>query len=292
MFDIQLRRGAPLHTERGVEKFHGMELYYRINRKVLLTTPGGAGTMNLEQLTDDELWDRTLNLASSEREISCDLVEHLAEIDRRRLSEGRDCGSLFDYCVHTLGYSEAAAFRRIRAARAIRIHPPIKGLLREGRLTLESVALLHPFLETPDAASLVQEACGLKVWQVQELIAGRKPDAPRRDVIRICAPAESLMPAKFPETEPLSMFAANASPHVPVQPSESARAPAPTPMISSRPPHSVRVAFTADAEFHKLMLRARALLRHKYPDGRLEGVLKDALVALLKKKDRGFGWTK
>jgi len=40
------------------------------------------------------------------------------------------------------------------------------------------------------------------------------------------------------------------------------------------------------------MQRARALLRHKYPDGRLEGVLKDALAALLSKKDRGFGWAR
>ena len=34
----------------------------------------------------------------------------------------------------------------------------------------------------------------------------------------------------------------------------------------------------------------RLFLRHKYPDGRLEGVFKDALLALLKRKDRSFGW--
>ncbi len=52
--------------------------------------------------------------------------------------------------------------------------------------------------------------------------------------------------------------------------------------------HTVRVSFSADEDFYALMQRARTLLRHKYPDGRLEGVLKDALAALLAKRDLGF----
>jgi hypothetical protein len=92
------------------------------------------------------------------------------------------------------------------------------------------------------------------------------------------------MAAPLPVMEPLLTFI----------PNETLSAPTPKPPPATKPPyvqsHSIRVSFSADAEFHKLMLRACALLRHKYPDGRLEGVLKDALVALLKRRDRGFGW--
>ena len=284
----------PHHTRLGADKFHGLELFWGFNRKVLLTTPSHQNVLDITQLTDDELWERTLRMTSAARAATCDLIEHLAEIDRRNLTKKRGHGSLFDYCVHTLGCSEAAAFRRIRAARAIRIFPHIKALLREGQLTLESVALIHPFLETSGAEALVQKARGKKVWQIQELIAGRRPDAPRRDVVRICAPIEAPHVAAPEETGPLLAFAS--APHTsapdlaPAQDVVPTPPAAPAPTRSARPPHSIRVAFTADAEFHKLMLRARALLRHKYPDGRLEGVLKEALVALLKRKDPGFRW--
>ncbi|MDE2143472.1 MAG: hypothetical protein KGJ84_13780 [Elusimicrobia bacterium] len=218
-------------------------------------------------------------------------MEHLAEIDKRDLPSKRMRVSLYEFCVHHLRLSEEAAYRRIRAARAIRKFPPISNLLREGKLTFESVALLHPFLNDPDAAVLVTRCIGLRKWQVQSLLAGRQTEKPRPDVIRVCGPVLDQKKARTMDDSP-SFFSTSAG----AAPAPSAAPLSPTPASSSPNtaprPHSIRVSFSADAEFHRLMLRARALLRHKYPDGRLEGVLKDALVALLKRKDRGFGWTK
>ena len=48
--------------------------------------------------------------------------------------------------------------------------------------------------------------------------------------------------------------------------------------------HAVRIAFTADESFFRLMKEAQAAMRHKYPNGRLDGVFRDALEALLRKK--------
>jgi hypothetical protein len=242
---------------------------------------------DISSLTDDELWDRMKSLSRAERSALSDFVEHLAEIDERKLHSERGFGSLFEYCVHCLGCSEAAAYRRIRGARAIRLYPAIRPMLRDGRLTLESVVLLHPFLEDSDAAALVQKACGLRNYQVQTLIAGRQPDAPRRDVIRFCSPAQPLNATVTRPEDSLLAFVESASAPTPSKPPVPQ---APQSEPQPRPSHSVRIAFTADAEFHQLMLRARALLRHKYPDGRLEGVLKDALVSLLKRRDRSFRW--
>jgi hypothetical protein len=253
---------------------------------------------DIARLTDDELWERTRRLAQAARGALCDLIEHLAEIDRRNLSVKRGRGSLFEYCMYSLGFSEGAAYRRIRAARAIRTHPPIRTLLREGRLTLETVALIHPFLEEKDAASLVERACGRSMRQVQSLIAGRNQSVPGRDIIREWGPVKEPPP---PVAEaPLLEFATTAAPNPeppsavvsPTPPAEPRNTSTPIAPSASKstPPRHFRFAFTADAEFHQMLLRARSLLRHKYPNGRLEGVLKDALVALLKRKDRSFRW--
>jgi hypothetical protein len=239
--------------------------------------------MDIASLTDDELWDRTRDLARDERAALCEVVAHLAELDRRGLHRDRGFSSLFEYCVGVLRCSEAAAYRRIRAARAVRTHPSILDLLRSGRLHLEAVALLHPFLQDPDAEELVAKAAGLRTWEVQALVAPRRREEPRRDVIRFCPPsAKAVEPL---EREPLFAAAveACARPERP-PPATSPRAePAASRAPAPRP--AVRVSFTADDEFYSMLLRARALLRHKYPDGRLEGVLKDALSALLKRKD-------
>lgn len=247
--------------------------------------------VDISRLSDDELWHRTKALARSERTTTLDLVEHLAEIDERGLPERRESISLYEFCVHHLRLSEEAAYRRIRAARAIKKFPPVLHLLRDGKLTVENVALLNPFLGDADAAALVTSCVGMSKWQVQAILANRQTEKPRRDVIRYCGAV--VAPAKPTADEPslLAPIATNAVAAAPLVPSPPEQ-PAPVPAVrpASPRPRSIRVTFSADDEFYKLLLRARALLRHKYPDGRLEGVLKDALLTLLKRKDRGFGW--
>lgn len=224
--------------------------------------------------------------------MTADLIEHIGEVDKRGLYKDHDYLSMFEYCVHHLRCSEAAAYRRIRAARAIRRFESIGALLRDGRLTLEGIALLHPHLDAPDAEELIQKAAGLRTWQVQALVANRQVETVRRDVIRYGGPPPAAAASEAGPTDPL--FAATAVPLT--TPTESrltvAGLPTPAPMTtpSATTPRSIRVSFSAGAEFHKLLRRAQSLLRHKYPDGRLEGVLQDALTALLREKDLGFHW--
>ena len=51
------------------------------------------------------------------------------------------------------------------------------------------------------------------------------------------------------------------------------------------PPPQHRFHFTADAELLQMVDRLRGLLRHKIPDGRLEGIFKEAAKTLLAKID-------
>lgn len=234
--------------------------------------------VDILKLTNEELVRRTEELASDLRVKTCELVESLCEMDRRKLYQDFQCVSLFEYCVTRLRMSEAAAYRRIRAARAFQSYPPVKPLLREGKLSLESLALLHPYLNDADAGKLVEAASGMRVWEVERLIAGRRTEEPRRDVVRFIAPAPAAAPIRREEPlfePPAAVPPAAAPPVVPSAP------PNPSPMPARR---SVRIGFTTDEAFFKLLKEAQAAMRHKYPDGRLDGVFRDALEALLRRK--------
>lgn len=227
------------------------------------------------------MWSKTAALAADERAATADLIEHLAAVDERRLWSKKDFISLFEYCVHGLRFSEGAAFKRIRAARAQRIYPPIIERLREGRLSLDAVVILHPYLHDADAAALIMKACGLTTRQLERLLAERKTAPLTRDVVRFVGSAAPQPPS----SKDRSLFDAPEQ----VQPVS----PVPTPISfgSSEPPsRRVRLAFTADEDFYVLLEKARSMLRHKYPDGRLEGVLGDALAALLEKRDPVLRW--
>jgi hypothetical protein len=100
--------------------------------------------MNLRPLTDDALLARLDALVSQARADVADIIEHLAEIDRRELAVDRGYTTLFDYCRKKLRYSEAAAFLRIRAARAANRFPRILADLRSGAIHLDAVMRLYP----------------------------------------------------------------------------------------------------------------------------------------------------
>jgi hypothetical protein len=71
----------------------------------------------ISSLTDRDLLDRMPVLVRKERRASADVIEHLVEIDRRRLFLGQACSSLFTYCTELLGYSQDEAHPRVRVAR-------------------------------------------------------------------------------------------------------------------------------------------------------------------------------
>lgn len=219
-----------------------------------------------------------------------DLIEHLAEIDRRRLHPNNFHVSLFEYCVHRLKMSEGSAYRRIRAARAFKLFPPLMNMLRDGKLSPEALALLHPYMSDPDAAMLALKAVGMSIRNLEALLAARKPGTNQRDCIRfVGAAAKSPAPSISDTVE--SLFHPAAAIEVTASPTVVPSAPAsPSVPEAEHPTRAVRFAFTADEHFYKMLEQARALLRHKYPDGRLEGVLRDALRALIERRDPVLRW--
>ena len=100
-------------------------------------------TSTVGALSDRELLRETRNLVRHERHLQGAVIDHLAEIEARGLYLQRGFSSLFDYAVRELGYSDAAAARRIGAMRLCADQPDAREGLRDGSLTLSAAAELQ-----------------------------------------------------------------------------------------------------------------------------------------------------
>ncbi|MBI2522654.1 MAG: hypothetical protein HYV97_19695, partial [Bdellovibrio sp.] len=68
--------------------------------------------MNLKNLKNEVLVQNAKNLVREENRILSKVLAHLLEIDARKLYLELGYGSLFQFAVKELGYSEASAMRR------------------------------------------------------------------------------------------------------------------------------------------------------------------------------------
>ncbi|MBD3162314.1 MAG: hypothetical protein GF328_09425 [Candidatus Latescibacteria bacterium] len=229
----------------------------------------------IASLEDRELLTRITRLVERERSVTASLVAHLAEMDRRRLHLARGYSSLFTYCAQALHLSEHAAYKRIEAARAARRFPVLLARLAEGDLHLSAVVLLAPVLTKENNEALIEEARHKTKRQVEEIVARVRPAPPVPTLVqRLQAPQE---PAPVQErTVP--------SPPAPTAPL-SPPAPPPRPIVAPLAPERYKVQFTASGEMHDRLQRARALLRHKVPDGDVAQIFDLALIALLEKTE-------
>ena len=98
-------------------------------------------------LSDDQLLEETGKLARLDRQIQVFVIDHLCEVDARQLYLRRGYSSPFDYVTSGLGYSAAAAWRRINAMKLCRRIEGVRERLRAGSLTLDAAAQLQAAFE-------------------------------------------------------------------------------------------------------------------------------------------------
>ncbi len=232
-----------------------------------------------KELDDAILLERLRALVVRSNETEAELLEHLAELDERRLYLP-DHTSLFAFCTAELGFSEAAAENRIAVARAGRRFPHVLESLRSGKIHLSGLRVLLPHLTEENVDALLEEACGKSKRAIEELVACR---APRPSV------PESIR--KLPERR-----AVEALPAEEPGPLLSSPTPAPAPppsrpaVVSPLAPDRYSVTLTASRELRDKIEQAKALLRHQLPSGDLATILDRALTVLIAKvKKERFG---
>ena len=105
------------------------------------------------ELPDQVLLERTRMLARHEQALQLCVLDHLREIEARRLYLRLGFSSLFDYTVRELHYTEAAAWRRIKAMRLCRETRGVREWLQDGSLNLSNAALLQNSFERWDRSA-------------------------------------------------------------------------------------------------------------------------------------------
>ncbi|MBI4377295.1 MAG: HNH endonuclease [Elusimicrobia bacterium] len=227
----------------------------------------------LAALTESLLERRLRALAWGEKQVLAGFLKHLDEFDQRRRHAPNGYPSLFRYCTKELGLSEDEAYLRIQAARLSRNYPQILDMLSRGQTSLSCLAKLSPCLTRANAAEVLAEARGKSKREVERMAAGYAAGpTPQADRIRFlpwpCA-AAATQGADTGQKSPASAASAAGSAMGKENP-------------ISQP---VRIAFTASEYLVRKIDRARALLRHKFPSGRLESLVNEAFDELLNKRD-------
>lgn len=231
--------------------------------------------------SDDDLRKELAFLIERERRNLAAVLAAMGEYSYRRLYRDEGYYAMFEYCLRALKFDENSAYRHITAARVVRQYPEALPLIASGDLALTSILVLSPVLTGENRKQMFKEAKGKSRRELETMVAGLSPLPPRMDYVqRLPTPTASWVPLDAKETS-------TGAPHEGSAPSEVAIAPGPREWQAVMPVSldRIRIGFDAAVGLMALIDRARQVLRHKHPEGRLEDVLREALEVLLERKD-------
>jgi hypothetical protein len=241
---------------------------------------------SLALLSDAELLARIPTIVQAERIASADVVEHLMEVERRRLYLDQACSSLYTYARERLRYSEDAALKRARVARlAVRV-PRVLDELRSGAIHLTGLFLLERYLNDENAEELLALARGTSRRELEKVLAMRfpRPNVP--------STLEALDGAALSGATAGSPRDAASGPSswstCPETGTRAARGGSNAGDFRSRvEPLSAeryRVEFTASAALRAKIEQARELTSHALPNGDLALLFERALDQLIERE--------
>jgi hypothetical protein len=151
--------------------------------------------MNLNSISDQELFEQIRLLSQDERRITIEILHLLREIARRRLYAQRGYESLFTFLVKELGYDEASAYRRVSAIRVIEAVPEVEQTLEQGRLSVATVAQAQTFFQQEKKRAkpcsdekkreILKKLEGKSKRETELILAQEAPQLPKPDQVRI-----------------------------------------------------------------------------------------------------------
>lgn len=139
---------------------------------------------SLSLLNDFELETSLKDLVYKERKLLHIILEHIKEIDRRKVYLERAYSSLYEYLVKELNYSGSAAMRRIEAARLLRDVPLMKDKIQNGTINLSQIGELAKAIKEKEKISENR----LSVQEKAELVAvisGKTTQETQRDLAQV-----------------------------------------------------------------------------------------------------------
>ena len=215
-----------------------------------------------------------------------ELLAHLGELESRKLHRGEGSGSLFSYCTGVLGLSEAAAWNRIRAARAGRRFPIVLDMIADGRVNLTTIRLLAPHLTAENHRAILEEARGMTRREVDKLVARLSPQPDVRSSVRKLPSCAPVAAAAAPMTQPIADAPVFAGPEPcaaaepPAEPPDRRSdllTPAPRGIVAPLSPARYKVAITVGEDAHDDLRWLQDALRREIPSGDPSEVVTQAL---------------
>jgi hypothetical protein len=103
--------------------------------------------MKKNDLSDQELLQKTEVAAKNEKETTLELLKYLVQVDERRAYATLACASLFEYVNRILGYSEMQTSERVNSVRLMRAVPEAKLKIEAGHLSMSTASKVHRFLK-------------------------------------------------------------------------------------------------------------------------------------------------
>jgi len=184
-------------------------------------------------MTNEEIESRMATLTQNERLITTEILALINLAEDRKLHLERGYSSLFAWLVQGYGYSESAAYRRIEAARLIRIVPEAADKIENGEVNLTTLA------KARGAIRAQEKATGKKIS------AEEQAEVVRNIENKTSAETDTTLFQLFPES------ASSVHRERQSQVSET----------------HTRLSFNLDAETMANLEWAKAFLSHSIPDG-------------------------
>lgn len=117
--------------------------------------------MDVRFLSDQELDLNLKRLVVSERKILNLVLQHILEVENRKMFLEKAYSSMYEYLIKELGYSGSSAMRRLSAARLLKEVPEVGEKIKDGDINLSQITELSRAIKE-------KEKTGSKVSTLQK----------------------------------------------------------------------------------------------------------------------------
>jgi 5-methylcytosine-specific restriction endonuclease McrA len=221
-----------------------------------------------------------------EKKLLADCLILLSEIMKRNIHTKSGYSSLHKYCLSILPLSKGAVYRRTQVAGKIHRYPILLDLIGSGKLTLTAASVIVGNIGVNTSDSQIISFVGKTVDEIKDLIGEsdrhEAPDSISRTkdrLIEVPVDSSRIGSSEFTSSSQLGSSTPvqnNAEPNSCLDRSE-------TPQKEFIKEKRYVVQFTGSEALNKKLKRAREVLSHKYPNGKCEEIIGEALDALLAK---------
>ena len=237
----------------------------------------------LSHLKNDQLLKDFSLAVLKEREAIADVISYLCHIWERKLYAKLGYSSLFNFLIEKHQYSKAAAYRRIQAAKLVQRDPRVLEYLKSAKLNLTTLGQIEPHAVGEKKDFLIQAALGKTKEEVEALLVSfsHKVDSHRDKIRRL----PILNAGSAAELKCVELKQADLLSETKKQEKKPERSQEESVIPREADIRRVKIEFVANESVAGKIERAKQILRHKYPKGKLEDIFNEALDLLLEKKD-------